>query len=103
MRGGKKIANVISTISKHEYNYRGDDKNKVKKIGTQLYVLKKKHKVAIGTTKSCLCSGKTATHSGNDSQKDNRRWSTMRHRHWDSESSTRSCKNTRTQEAEIKL
>ena len=51
-----KIANVISTISKHEYNYRGDDKNKVKKIGTQLYVLKKKHKVAIGTTKSSLCS-----------------------------------------------
>ena len=56
MRGGKKIANVISTISKHEYNYRGDDKNKVKKIGTQLYVLKKKHKVAIGMTKSSLCS-----------------------------------------------
>jgi hypothetical protein len=56
MRGDKKIANVIRTISKHEYNYRGDDKNKVKKIGTKLYNLKKSHKVAVGTTKASLCS-----------------------------------------------
>ena len=56
MREDRKIADVVRTISKHEYNYRGDDKNKVKKIGMQLYNLKKTHRVAVGTTKASLCS-----------------------------------------------
>ena len=54
--GEMKIAQIVNTIKKHEYNYCGDDKNKVRKIGIQLYSLKKKYQVAVGTTKGSLCA-----------------------------------------------
>ena len=49
VKNTESIKQVVSTIKKHEYNYRGNDKNKVKEIGTKLYTLKKKYKVAVGT------------------------------------------------------
>ena len=54
VKNTESIKQVVSTIKKHEYNYRGNDKSKVKEIGTKLYALKKKYKVAVGTTKAGL-------------------------------------------------
>ena len=52
----KEIKKIISTIETHEYNYMGNDKTKIKTIGTKLFELKKQYKIQYNVTKKSLTS-----------------------------------------------
>ena len=52
----RQIKQIISTMEKHEYNYVGNDKTKIKTIGNELYELKKQYKIQYNVTKQSLTS-----------------------------------------------